>query len=193
MERVLPIQEKIYGPEHHLLLPTWLTIAKVRQAQQQYPQAETLLHKALAAAEKQYGPEHPLTGKVLSALGEVYIAQANFTAAESVCRKAAQVLENSLGPHNDYTAMAFNNLAQIYIHQKKYPQAEELCQKALKILNECFDYAHPKIEAVHETVVLLEQKSKTQIKTATISQRIDKNDNPPHIVDMTFKNNRITE
>jgi len=189
-ETVLPTQEKVYGKEHPLLLPTWLTIAKVRQSQQQYSQAEALLRKALAATEKQYGSEHPLTGKVLGTLGEVYIAQDNFTAAESICQRAAQVLENSLGPHNDYTAMAINNLARIYIHQKKYARAEGLCQKAIKILNERSDCAPSKLEAVHETIALLEQKSKTEIKTTTIGKQADKNDNLRDVVNMTFlKNN----
>ncbi|HEW79364.1 MAG TPA: tetratricopeptide repeat protein, partial [Phycisphaerales bacterium] len=50
--------EKTYGPEHHLLVPTWLTMARIYQAKKNYTKAEELLQKALVVVEKKQGYEH---------------------------------------------------------------------------------------------------------------------------------------
>ena len=47
----LATQEKIYGSEHHLIVPTLLTMAEIHNAKGQYKQAEKLVERALALAE----------------------------------------------------------------------------------------------------------------------------------------------
>ena len=42
----LEIQKEVYGPDHHLLAPTWLTTAKIFQAKKDYAQAQRVLQKA---------------------------------------------------------------------------------------------------------------------------------------------------
>ena len=46
------VQEKFYGPDHHLVAESWLVKAKICQIKRDTIQAEKLINKALAVVQK---------------------------------------------------------------------------------------------------------------------------------------------
>ena len=52
IDRALAVQEKIYGPDHHLIAASWLTKAKICQVKREYALSIKLINRALVAIEK---------------------------------------------------------------------------------------------------------------------------------------------
>jgi tetratricopeptide (TPR) repeat protein len=52
IDRAVATQEKIYGPDNHLIAGSWLTKARVCQAKDNYVRSEKLIEKALSAVRK---------------------------------------------------------------------------------------------------------------------------------------------
>jgi tetratricopeptide (TPR) repeat protein len=74
-----------------------------------YPQAESLIQRALAICEKQLGPEHPYTATSLNNLAALYREQGKFERAEPFYQRALAIREKQLGPeHPDTMAVRKN-------------------------------------------------------------------------------------
>ena len=52
IDRTIAKQESIYGPEHHLVAPSWLTKARICHAKRDYSNSEKLFEKALNSVRK---------------------------------------------------------------------------------------------------------------------------------------------
>ena len=52
IDRTIVKQESIYGSEHHLVAPSWLTKARICHAKRNYAQSEKLFEKALTSVRK---------------------------------------------------------------------------------------------------------------------------------------------
>lgn len=52
IDRAILIQERVYGPDHHLLSASWLIKAKICREKGDRAQAEIFIKKALTAAEE---------------------------------------------------------------------------------------------------------------------------------------------
>jgi len=91
IRRTLAIQEKIYGPDHHLIASTWLTLAKIYQAKGKYTDAEILYNQALTALEKTFAVEHCSITDILEAQVEFYKAIGNTTKATQARERAEQI------------------------------------------------------------------------------------------------------
>ncbi|MFA5554227.1 MAG: tetratricopeptide repeat protein [Phycisphaerae bacterium] len=155
----IQIQQKAYGSEHHLLIPTWLAMAKLNEAKLRYAQAEQLALNALEKAKDKSGPAHPHVAEALSILGTIYAANGRFAQAQTAHEQAVQILENTLGPNSDKTAEAVNYMARLYIEQGKYQQAQTLCDRALNTLENMFSREHPKVKEVLETITELQYRA----------------------------------
>lgn len=85
------VQEKIYGPDHHLVAPTWLTMAKIHQAKGDYAKAETLYDQALTSLEKAFASEHCHVADVLDAQVQLYKETGNVTKAAQAQKRVEQI------------------------------------------------------------------------------------------------------
>jgi tetratricopeptide (TPR) repeat protein len=54
IDQALGIQEKNFGPDHQMLIPTWLTKARISRAAGNTTEAETWLNKAIAVTQLQH-------------------------------------------------------------------------------------------------------------------------------------------
>lgn len=91
INQTLKVQEKVYGPNHHLIAPTWLTLARIHQANGDYAKAETLYNQALATLEKTFSPEHYCVADILDAQVQLYKEIGNVTKAAQAKKRAEQI------------------------------------------------------------------------------------------------------
>jgi tetratricopeptide (TPR) repeat protein len=173
ISRTLPIQERVYGPEHHLLVPVWLVMSRIYQAKGDLVNAKIFLEKSLRAVENQADSGRLVEGDVLSRLGEFHIAGKEYTKAERVLHRALKVLESSQGTNSDRAAIVLNSLAKVYIHKGKYSKAQSLCRRALDIFESIFDEYHPNVADVLETLVQLHRETGNMAEVAALEQRVE--------------------
>ncbi len=171
ISRVLPIQERVYGPDHHFLVPVWLVKSSIYEAEGDLVNTKMLLEKSLGSVENIAGSGRAVECDVLGRLGELYILSKKYTKAENVLQRALEVLECSKGTSTDRAAIALNSLAKVYINQGKYSEAQNLCGRALDILDNIFDEYHPYVADVLETQVQLNRETGNITEAARLEQR----------------------
>jgi tetratricopeptide (TPR) repeat protein len=173
ISKALPIQEKIYGPEHHLLVPAWLVMAKISEAKGDLANAKRLLEKAIETVQDQDDAGRLVAGDVLIQLAQVHMQSKKYRKAEDLLNKALTLLDEKQGTDSDRTALALNSLARVYIERNKCSQAESLCQRALRILEGLFGEDHPRVAEVLQTLVQLHQKTGNTTEVARLQQRME--------------------
>jgi len=171
--KALPIQERVYGPGHHLLIPVWLVRARIYQANGDLLNAKVFLEKSRSALENQADSGYTVKCDVLSRFGEFYLLSKKYDQAEDALQKALKVLGSSQENNNDRAAIALNNLAKVYIYQGKYSKAQNLCSRALEILEDVFDEYHPSVADVLETLVQLHSKTGNMTEVVKLEQRVE--------------------
>jgi tetratricopeptide (TPR) repeat protein len=95
-----------------LRLPVSLNnMARLRQAQGRYAEAEQLLNRALAIAEAGRGRQHPDAAICLSNIAGLLQAQEKNAEAEAAYRESAAILEATLGPEHEGVGRVLANYA----------------------------------------------------------------------------------
>ena len=62
----IQVQERVYGRDHHFLIPAWLVMARVHHSRGNQTQARGMIEKSMLAAKNKLEPTHPLTRKIIS-------------------------------------------------------------------------------------------------------------------------------
>lgn len=171
--RALPIQEKVHGPNHHLLVPVWLLKSRLCEVNDDMVNAKMFLEKSLSAVKSQGDSNHLIEGEVLSRLGEFYLLNRQYNMAEDTLQRALGVLENNQSINNDSTAIAFATLAKVYKNQGKYSKAQNQCCRALEILENIFDEYHPSVAGVLETLIQINRKTGNMAEVVKLEQRVE--------------------
>jgi tetratricopeptide (TPR) repeat protein len=119
------------------LLPhvlTWIyELAHLYQHASRFPEAESILRKAVVYSESTYGTNHPVTGNSLGNLSELLRATHRMAEAESLMRRALGIDEASNGPDHPKVAIRLNNLAGLLHSINQLVDAEPLMRRALDI------------------------------------------------------------
>jgi tetratricopeptide (TPR) repeat protein len=169
LNNALHIQEKAYGSaDHHLLIPTWLAIAKLNEAQGKHKEAEQTAEIALAKTKEKVGISHPYVAQALSILGTIYAVEGRYSESQAAHEQAVQILENTFGPNSDKTAEAVNYMARLYIEEGKFDKAQELCDRALNTLESMFSKEHPKVKEVLDTIAQLQYRHEVVAQVARL-------------------------
>ena len=171
-----PIQERIFGAEHHLLIPTWIAMARIYQGKGNLAEARKLLERSLRIIENQPDCSYLVKTDVLSYMGQYYISINEYTKAKVFFKRALKIMDTVKCGNNERAANALNGLAIVYINQGEYPEAENSCQKALDILDRIFDKNHPQIIEVQKTLIQLHRQAGNTLELAKLQQRIDQID-----------------
>jgi tetratricopeptide (TPR) repeat protein len=87
-----------FGSEDPRLSVGLNNMARLRQAQKRYAEAEQLYNRALAIAESERGREHPDTAICLSNLAGLLQVEGKTDEAESSYKEALAILEKTMGP-----------------------------------------------------------------------------------------------
>jgi len=112
----------------------------------EWPEAESLLRRALAIAEKGFGAEDSKVAEVLNNLGTLLYSTNRFAEAEPLLRRALAIDEKILGAEHPNVAIILNDLAALlYTANRNVAEAETLWRRALAINETALGTAHPEV------------------------------------------------
>jgi tetratricopeptide (TPR) repeat protein len=97
-----------------------------------FPRAERLLRRALAACEKHTRDANQSTLSALVSLGNLFQRQGDYAQAEPFYRRALADSEQLRGPASRNTVIAASNLALLLRARGNTAEAEALCHQALE-------------------------------------------------------------
>ncbi|MDP1910477.1 MAG: tetratricopeptide repeat protein, partial [Hyphomicrobium sp.] len=109
-------------------------LARLYQAQGDFPKAEAYVNEALAIDERVLPRDHPNLASDLGALAQIYQVQGRFEEAEPPCKRALAISERTGDPAN--IGRDLNNLAWLYQEQGRYAEAEPLVTRSLKLIEQ---------------------------------------------------------
>ncbi len=136
-----------------------------------YPQAQSMLEKALQLKRHVYGKDDLTVAETLHYLGIVYEDQGKYEEAASLFKESLDIRSRKLNPDDPEVARSLNSLAIVYYDQGKYDQSEPLLRRSLA-LKEKAQASDP--EDIVNTLINLSIVTRSQHKyqeSETISKR----------------------
>jgi serine/threonine protein kinase len=108
-----------------------------------YPQAESLVTRAVDIQRRLLGPENPETLKSLNSLAVILYREGHFTEAEKLNRQTLDIRRRHLGPEHPDTVVSMSNLALNLWRLGRYADAENLTRQTLDIRRRILGPEHP--------------------------------------------------
>jgi tetratricopeptide (TPR) repeat protein len=102
-----------FGPGDRRLTVSLNNLARLRQVQKRYADAEQLYNRALAMAETERGRNHPDTAICLSNLAGLLQFEQKYPEAEAAYTEALAILEKTLGPEHESIGRVLGNYAAL--------------------------------------------------------------------------------
>ncbi len=106
-------------------------LANLHAARGQWPAAERLLRRAVAAHRQAPEAGRVTLGRTLGALGAALVRQGRPTEAMACYREAIAIGDDALGAEHPTNASLRNELALLYRHEGRFAQARALHEQAL--------------------------------------------------------------
>jgi tetratricopeptide (TPR) repeat protein/predicted Ser/Thr protein kinase len=98
-----------------------------------YPEADTLLRRAVQLSRATLGETHPNVAARLTDWAGVLAARGEFSRAESLLTGARDILRRTLGPEDTSVATTLSALASVHRRKGDFARAESLYREALRI------------------------------------------------------------
>jgi serine/threonine-protein kinase len=98
-----------------------------------YPEADTLLQRAVRLSRATYGETHPDVAARLTDWAAVLAARGEFARAESLLSGAHDILRRTRGPEDTSVATTLSTLASVHRRKGNFAKAESLYREALRI------------------------------------------------------------
>jgi serine/threonine protein kinase/TolA-binding protein len=125
LEHVLKARRTLFGDNSSEVADTLDVLARERERQGQYKEAEKLLRQALETQKLSVGPDHFLVGYQHTSLAVLLLKMKQPKAAEEEIRAALAIHAKSLPADHQYIAAAEHVLGEILTAQGRYKEAEE--------------------------------------------------------------------
>lgn len=166
-------------------------IAKSKQKEGKYYEAEPLFRKCHLLSEGILGPNHPNTLSLMSDLASVLEKKDEYSKAESLFSDCLARREASLGPVHQDTLLSMRNLANIYRLQKKYDKAENLYDLCLPKVKSILAYDHQTLLAMYGRSVVYFEKGEKAKAEAELSDCVSKSEKTlgvdhPHTIEFKY-------
>ena len=145
LERVLVIDEEIFGPDHLNVASAANNIGQVLMAQGDPARALQYTQRALAIAERFYGPDHPDVAINVNNIGQILKAQGDLAGALQYAKRAMAIDEKAYGADHPKVAIFANNIGLILKDQGDLAGALQFTQRALAIDEKVYGVDHPKV------------------------------------------------
>ena len=142
-QKVLAINEAVFGPDHLDTAKTRENIANVYREQGKHAEALELYMQVLAVEEKVLGLEHPLVADTNLNMGAAYDEMGDNEKAMECYNRALPIYERVHGLDHPLVADTQNNIAIVFRQHGKYPEALEMYEKALKTRVAVLGPEHP--------------------------------------------------
>ncbi len=123
--------KKTSGSGKTRLTQDLLDEAKALAATDRYPQAESLLKRALETNEKALGPQSLDLAELLTCLANCIEQQGRAVEAEPLFNRALAIYEKTLGPNDQHVTMVLMFLGGCYVKQGRAVEAEPLFKRVL--------------------------------------------------------------
>lgn len=123
---VLEAQRLLYGSSSSQVADTLDSLAKVRLAQNNAPEAEKLEREAVEVSLKTRGEDYFMTGYLRTSLAQILTRQGKFRQAEPELRAALDVYARTLPPDHQYVAAAEYLLGEVLLETDHLPDAEAM-------------------------------------------------------------------
>ncbi len=127
-----------------------------------YPQAWSLLQRALSLREHLLGAQHPNTAQSLHDLATLYLQQGKYPQAEPLLQRALSIREQHLGSEHLETANLLHDFADFRLAQGQIPEAVGLYQRVLTTREHILGSDHP---------LTLETRTRLEAVLATLGQK----------------------
>jgi tetratricopeptide (TPR) repeat protein len=98
-----------FGPGDQRLTLSLNNLARLRQAQKRFAEAEELYNRALAIVESEHGRQHPDSAVCLSNLAGLLQFEQKYPEAEAAYTEAIAILESTLGPDHESIGRVLGN------------------------------------------------------------------------------------
>jgi non-specific serine/threonine protein kinase/serine/threonine-protein kinase len=108
-----------------------------------YPQARSLLTRAVDIRRQVLGPQHPETLASMNKLAFVLWHEGRLTEAEKLDRETLEIRRRNLGPDHLDTLTSMSNLALALLSEGHYAEAEKLYRETLGIDRRVLGPEHP--------------------------------------------------
>ena len=132
-QRALEIAERLYGPDHGLVVEPLDNLAEIYQAEGRYADFEKLFKRALAINERTFGADHEWVAFSLSKLAKLYSDKGLYPDAEQLYRRSLAIYEKASGPAHPNVANLLGDLGSLYMSVGRYSEAEEAFKQELAI------------------------------------------------------------
>jgi tetratricopeptide (TPR) repeat protein len=139
-----------------------------------YPQARSLVDRALAIREKVLGDEHPATAGSVYLLARLLQDQGKLVEARPLYERALAIQEKVLGPEHPDTARVHHYLGRLLGDQYDLVGAQEHYERALAIREKVLGPEHPDTARTLQNLALVLQDQGRLVKALQFFQRARK-------------------
>ena len=122
-----------YPADHHWRGSTYYNLARLREAQDRFDDAERGYRDAIRIQSAFHGPDHDLVGMALNRLGVVQARQGRAHDAEDAMRKALAIYRVRLPPDSERIATVLKSLGELLLAQQRFDEARPLLREGLDI------------------------------------------------------------
>jgi serine/threonine protein kinase/Flp pilus assembly protein TadD len=122
-----------------------------------YPQAQSLVTRAVDIRRQVLGPRHPDTLTSMASLAGVLWREGHYPEAEKLAREIVEIRRRVLGPEHPDTLMSMQTLANVLNAEGRYAEAEKLHRQTLEIRRRVLGPEHPDtLESMNDLAIPLE-------------------------------------
>jgi non-specific serine/threonine protein kinase/serine/threonine-protein kinase len=147
---VLPISERVFGPEHPITLNTLNNYGGAIRQQNRNEEARPYYERGVTLAYKLYGPDSYRTVIAERNLSLLLRDAGELAEAEKHARIAVDHAPKAFGADNAYRGIMHDSLATILVREHRFGDAEKELDRAWSILSNAKDFGpgHPRSQDV---------------------------------------------
>lgn len=157
LERLLAIDEKIFGPNHQEVATDLNNLGGVLRAMGDLIGARENFKRSLKIEESAKEPDHIKIAVRANNLGTVLRALGDLDEAMEAFQRALVIDEASYGPNHFKTAIRINNLGEVLQEMGDVDNARDHYQRALLIFQEFLGFGHKYTQRAQENLDSLSQ------------------------------------
>ena len=153
-------------------LATNLTnLGNLLSEQQNYTEAEQLLHEALEIRQRILGREHPRTAVTLNNLAQMLRRSGSAESAEPLLRESIEIRKITLGDDHPSVAIGINNLALALRDMGRFDEAEPLFRESLERRINHYGEEHPAVGIAYYNLAGLKNRTERYQKAEELSRK----------------------
>lgn len=122
-----------YPPDHHWRGSTYYNLARLREAQARFADAEQGYREAIRIQSAFHGADHDLVGMGRNRLGVVLARQGRTREAEDSMRKALAIYRRRLPPGHERLTTVLKPLGELLLAEQRFDEAAPLLREGLDV------------------------------------------------------------